>query len=805
MYYLKGCDGMNLFPPQQEVIDMGFVNDTNHYFINMATGTGKTHLAELAIDAVLEQGFKAIYITPLRALAQQQQERWKKRYSNYRVGTFTGDAANKVSKNNNYSSSNLLIMTPERFDACLRNWRTHWAWIPDINLIIIDEFHIFNQGYRGARLEGAMTRMIRLNPFARFIALSATMPNSEFLSHWLVGKNYESKWRQINITSSIERFSSAKDKPDIALSHIKECVSKGGQSIVFCNSRSRVQQLTDFLNEHGIATACHHAGLTHETRRKNENGYSSGKYNVMVATSTVEMGLNFPTRQVIIYDSYSYTESGFSPLPVWSYIQRMGRAGRPGLDDSGESILLLPKWSGDGQKYLNEECEEVKSSLCSEHALTEQILIDVFSGFSKTREELEKGFIPLTLYNYEHQGLNINGLINKLVLKDLLIERDNDISRDLSNRTLEVSLLGRMAVKLMFSPETVSLIYKYKEAFSKVFLFDLLLIATMNKDCSPILHASFEELDSICETIQYLPSNILDSKLESLQKRIAETPSSSMFLNAIKMATICFEITQGLSFEELSNKYDVYESDIRLLQESVVRLLTGMAAISSAFDKKELTENDFAIERKRIDSFTSLSNMLSTMLQNGIDSELVALTQIDGVGGKTARKLSEHGYSDIDSLKNVIPDDLSCIPGIGKKLAQSIVKQVKDISDEYAVYTESTIEYSGRVKDIKTSIDPYRLRRSLELSVKGKDGGRFCITGGREDHIVRISGGLYSCDCMDYGKHQRDCKHILCAKRAMNDSEICKMAKKIKENRSHTLRETLPSLWYSLESLERTH
>lgn len=795
---------MNLFPPQQDVLDMGFVNDTNHYFINMATGTGKTYLAELAINAVLEQSFKVIYITPLRALAQQQQEHWKKRYSNHKVGAFTGDTANKVSKTNNYSSSDILIMTPERFDACLRNWRTHWSWIPNVNLIIIDEFHIFNQGYRGARLEGAMTRMIRLNPFVRFIALSATMPNSDFLARWLMGKNYESKWRQINITSSVERFSSAKDKPCIALSHIKECVAKNGQSIVFCNSRSRVQQLTDFFNENGISATCHHAGLTHEIRKENEKGYSSGKYKVMVGTSTVEMGLNFPTRQVIIYDSYSYTESGFSPLPVWSYIQRMGRAGRPGLDDSGESILLLPKWSCDSNKYLNEECEEVVSSLNSEYALTEQILIDVFSGFSKTREELAKGFIPLTLYYHEHQDININGLINKLVLKDLLIEKNNEDPSNLSNRTLKVSLLGRMSVKLMFSPETVTLIYKYKKAFSSIYLFDLLLIASMNKDCSPILHASFEELDSICETIQHLPSRILDSKLEALQKKINETPSSSMLLNAIKMATICYEITQGLSFDNLSDKFDVYESDIRLLQESVVRLLTGMSAISSAVDKKELTEENFDKEQKRIDSFTSLSNMLATMLQNGINSELVALTQIDGVGGKTARKLSEYGYSDISSLKGAIPDDLSCIPGIGKKLAQSIVNQVKEASDEYTVYTESYVDNVSTVKNIKSSIDPYRLRRSLELSVKGKDGGRFCITGGREDHVVRVTRGIYTCDCMDYTKNQCDCKHILCAKRTMNDSEICKMAKKIKENRSRSLRETLPSLWYSLEALERT-
>ena len=49
------------------------------------------------------------------------------------------------------------------------------------------------------------------------------------------------------------------------------------------------------------------------------------------------------------------SDEGFTPLPVWSFMQRAGRAGRPGLDDAGEVILFLSKWSGDSDKYLREE------------------------------------------------------------------------------------------------------------------------------------------------------------------------------------------------------------------------------------------------------------------------------------------------------------------------------------------------------------------------------------------------------------------------------------------------------------------
>ena len=68
---------ITLFPPQQDVIRMGLLDSPNHLLLNMATGSGKTHLAELAIEQVVRDGYKAIYLTPLRAIASQQYEQWK--------------------------------------------------------------------------------------------------------------------------------------------------------------------------------------------------------------------------------------------------------------------------------------------------------------------------------------------------------------------------------------------------------------------------------------------------------------------------------------------------------------------------------------------------------------------------------------------------------------------------------------------------------------------------------------------------------------------------------------------------------
>lgn len=789
---------MKLFPPQEAVIQNGYIDACEHTLLNMATGSGKTFLSEIAVKKVVGSGYKAVYITPLRALAKQQCGDWKKKFAGCEVGVFTGETVQRSKTRSAYSKSQILIMTPERFDACLRNWRTHWSWIPDVSLVVIDEFHILGQGRRGPRLEGAITRMIRLNPFARLIGLSATMPNYSELASWLRGKAYHSSWRQIEINKKIVRFSSAKDKPGIALEQVKDCIARGGQSIVFCNSRARVQQLTDFFREHGIPAASHHAGLLSEVRSEHEAGFLSGQYKAMVATSTVEMGLNLPARQVIIYDSYSYTDIGFTALPVWSYIQRMGRAGRPGMDPSSDCILLLPKWAGDADRYLSEDCEPVVSQLASRQAMMEQILIDVSAGYSRTRAEVTQGFLPLTLYHKQHSDANIGGIMNDLVLSGLLMESSNgEKNRDPHEATLKVGMLGRMAVKLMLAAETVTLIGSAKKGFDRLYVFDLLLIACMSEDCRPLLQTNYEEMDTLCEIVQPLPSSLLDLTMERLREKLPEAPNTLRSLAAIKMAAICHCITEGLSLEEIADRFYVYESDIQMLRENAVRLLTGISAVSTAIDRSELTEDALAEKKEDICSMSNVSSMLSNMLLYGINSSSAALTQLKGVGGKTAKKLADNGYSTLDALRSARADELSAISGIGKKLAGSIVEQAGK-AKAFPIYAENAAAVCGGIREVRTSIDPYRLRRSLELSVKGKDGGRFCITGGREDHIVVIRNGEMRCDCLDYQKNQWQCKHILCAKRTLGDAETTKMIKKIKENKNDSIREALPGLWFSM-------
>jgi len=84
------------------------------------------------------------------------------------------------------------------------------------------------------------------------------------------------------------------------------------------------------------------------------------------------------------------------------------------LDEKGESVLLLPRWVSK-RKYEREECEPIQSQLTDTRAMAEQVLVDVYAGFSRTREALTEGFLPLTLYKAQYREANIGAQINRLV------------------------------------------------------------------------------------------------------------------------------------------------------------------------------------------------------------------------------------------------------------------------------------------------------------------------------------------------------------------------------------------------------
>lgn len=152
----------SLYPPQEDAVRAGVLNNVN-LVLAIPTASGKTLIAELCmIKSILNKG-KAIYLVPLRALASEKFEEFKKWESlGIRVGLSTGDLDSSGSELGRYD---ILVCTNEKADSLLRH---HADWISKITVIIADEIHLINSTDRGPTLEVVLARLRQINPTADY-------------------------------------------------------------------------------------------------------------------------------------------------------------------------------------------------------------------------------------------------------------------------------------------------------------------------------------------------------------------------------------------------------------------------------------------------------------------------------------------------------------------------------------------------------------------------------------------------------------------------------------------------------------
>lgn len=239
-----------LYPPQKDAIKAGALEGKS-LVLATPTASGKTLVAELcAMKHVLEHGGKVLYMTPLRALASEKYEGFKK-YTKLlkggsrrvRVAISTGDYDNADYR---LGSFDIIIVTNEKCDSLLRHKSD---WVKRVTLVIVDEVHILSNKDRGPTLEVTLTRLMEITPKIQVLALSATIRNADEIAEWLRADSVTTKWRpvkllegvylkdecQFNDGSAIKVTEEKGNVPVINLA-IHE-IKKGGQVLIFANTR----------------------------------------------------------------------------------------------------------------------------------------------------------------------------------------------------------------------------------------------------------------------------------------------------------------------------------------------------------------------------------------------------------------------------------------------------------------------------------------------------------------------------------------------------------------------------------------
>jgi helicase len=729
--------------------------------LQLPTGAGKTWLAKTAIRKAFSRGMRAIYLTPLRALADELHQSWEKDMVPAKVGIFTGDYSKEGgSYPVSYAKSDVMIMTPERLDACTRAWRSHWHWIPQVALVVADEIHILGDRHRGARLEGAISRLRRLNPFCRFLCLSATLGNRGELTDWLQGIDYSSDWRPVPLTWRIIRYRKAADKADMLASELQHTCLQGGRSLVFVQSRRRCEALSEYLNSKGLRVQYHHAGLGHDDRKKNEAAFRTGEVDALISTGTLEMGLNLPVRQVLLYDTQFFDGIRFSPLPVNTVWQRAGRAGRPGLDKEGEVVLFAPNWDRTVEQYPRAKFENIRSALIQPLALAEQMIAEIGSGLCKSEDQLMRS-LGMSLAVFQGDALPIRKTLKDLLRADMA--REIPSKKDGAPPRISITPLGRIACRHMLHPVSVIMIRRLIQKFPEFSFFDALFVLALLPDFELSLPVDFEELSSLTMQLNGTPSHVF-YRLQDIRNWEAKQ-SGKRLLSGLKVAILMLDCCRQYSddLDTAAEEYGVYLFEISRIKESYQRLLLAMSSISKHFDKKERDEpgheEDKSIATQKIET---LYHMVSTTLP----AETAMLASIEGIGSKWARKLRSHGIENLTELSEAQSVELSKIKGLTLKRADKWIKSAHKLLKMPSQQTETYVPLidcgmeCGNTSYNKGRTDPYRARRALELNVKITGINMYLVTGGLEPHQVIIEKKHELCDCMDFSKGNV-CKHIL--------------------------------------------
>ena len=185
-----------LRPCQSKAIKAGLFQNKN-LLVCTPTASGKTLIAELALTNNIKKG-KAIYIVPLKALANEKFKDFKKKYDHlFNIALSIGnlDSANPYLEN-----YDLIICTAEKLDSLIRH---HSPWLNNVKTVIVDEIHLMNDIGRGPTLEILITILKKILLNVQIIALSATIGNPKELAKWLDAKLIIDNWRPVKLEKGV--------------------------------------------------------------------------------------------------------------------------------------------------------------------------------------------------------------------------------------------------------------------------------------------------------------------------------------------------------------------------------------------------------------------------------------------------------------------------------------------------------------------------------------------------------------------------------------------------------------------------
>ena len=339
------------------------------------TGSGKTECSVIPIFShvkkMKEQGkIKVLYITPLRALNRDVFRRII-RYAEQDCLTIQirhGDTSQTNRKKISDSPPDILITTPETLVILLTQKKMLTA-LSELEWVIIDEVHELLASERGSQLSLSLERL-QLNSNQKIIrnGLSATIGNTDEAAKFLVGTNRPCEIVQDKTIRNYQvegKFvgGSISEVADSIIQYVEK-LNLDSPILLFTNTRGESEFLASILKEKTTMNIeLHHGSLSKQVREETESVLRSGANGIVVCTSSLELGLDIGSVELVIHYG--------SPRQVSKLVQRIGRS-RHSKNSSARGLVISN--SGDDEFEATAILDRIKNSSIEEQKINEKSL-----------------------------------------------------------------------------------------------------------------------------------------------------------------------------------------------------------------------------------------------------------------------------------------------------------------------------------------------------------------------------------------------------------------------------------------------
>ena len=323
------------------------------------TGAGKTlagfmpSLTDLAArpkrrPGQAHRGVHTLYISPLKALAVDIERNLGKPVAEMglpiAIETRTGDTPQHKRQRQKLAPPDILLTTPEQL-ALLIASKDADRFFEDLKFVVLDELHSLVTSKRGHLLALGLARLRRLAPDLQTVGLSATVAEPDELRRWLVPQNPPGPMADlitvaggarpvISILESHERVPWAGHSARYAIADIYKAIKDHRTTLLFVNTRSQAEFLFQELwriNDDTLPIALHHGSLDVAQRRRVESAMEANALRAVVATSTLDLGIDWGDVDLVIHVG--------APKGASRLAQRIGRSNHR-MDEPSRAILV---------------------------------------------------------------------------------------------------------------------------------------------------------------------------------------------------------------------------------------------------------------------------------------------------------------------------------------------------------------------------------------------------------------------------------------------------------------------------------